>query len=138
MSISAEWTDESQTIFLVTYHPGWTLQEFQRVMQHSRDVSKDLDHPFYAINDISAAPKAPKGQALSILREVAQKSPPMIRFVYIVGPDMFISNLVSVIGKLIPATAKMWRVVPNVETAYALIEADKQALLAERSTSRER
>lgn len=135
MNITTDWADESQTIFLVTYYPGWTLQEFQQVMQQSSDLNKHRDRPFYAINDISAAPKAPKGQAISILRTVAQNSPVMMRFVYIVGPDMFINNLVSVMQRLIPATAKTWRIVPTVEAAYALIEADKKALLAKSKTS---
>jgi hypothetical protein len=136
MNLSADWADESQTIFLVTFQPGWTIDEFEWALQRGRDLSKDLDHPFYGIADMRASPKLPSGHAINQLRAVAQKSPPKIRCVYIVGSDMFITSLLSVMQKIIPATARMWRIVPTMAAAYALIEADKRSRLATRSGSR--
>src|SRR5688572_23380799 len=103
MKISADWADESQTIFLVTFQPGWTLEEFEWALQRGRDLSKDLDHPFYGIADMRAAPKMPSGHAISKLQSVAQKSPPGVRCAYVVGSDMFFTNLLAVMQRLIPA-----------------------------------
>lgn len=136
MKISADWADDEQTIFLVTFQPGWTLDEFEWALQRGRDLSKDLDHPFYGIADMRAAPKLPGGHAINQLRAVAQKSPMQIRCVYIVGSDMFITSLLAMMQKIIPATARMWRIVPTMDAAYTLINADKRSVLARRSAFR--
>jgi hypothetical protein len=136
MTISAEWDDEGQTVLMITFKPGWTLGELEGTLQRGLDLSKDLDHPFYGIGDMRAAPKMPSGHAISQLRSAAQQSPPNIRCLYIVGSDLFFISLLSVMQRIIPMTARMWRVVPTMAAAYALIEADKRSLLAAQAPSR--
>jgi hypothetical protein len=130
MTIHVEWADDARTILVLKYEPGWNWEDVQSSVQRGNELGKDIDHPYYVINDVQAAPQLPNGRAITQLRAATLSNSPMIRYVYITGTNMLATSLVSMMQKLIPALARLWKVVPKIEDAYSLIEADKKTLAA--------
>lgn len=128
MPIQIDWADEARTILVLKYEPGWNWEDVHASVQRGNEMGAGIDHPYYVINDVQAAPQVPNGRAITHLRAATVSNSPMIRFVYITGTNMFAISLLSTMQKLIPALARLWKVVPKIEDAYALIEADKQQL----------
>jgi hypothetical protein len=126
MTIHVEWADEARTIMLLNYQTGWTWTDFRTALERSGELSQDLDHPFYLINDVRSAPKLPDGQAISHFRAAGQNNAPALRYIYIVGTNMFATSLLNMMKKLVPNIANTWKLVLTIEEAYALIEADKK------------
>jgi hypothetical protein len=126
MTIQVGWADDAQTIMLLTYQTGWTWADFRSALQRSGELSQHVHHTFYMVNDVRAASELPEGQAISQFRTAGQNNAPTLRYIYIVGTNMFATSLLNTMKKLVPNIANTWRLVPRIEDAYAQIEADKK------------
>lgn len=125
MAIHFEWKDETQTVVLLRYDSTWTWQEFREAINKVDEAGAVLDHPYYLINDVRVTPSLPNGQAIAHFRAVGATNYVNLRYVYIVGPNMLAASLLNMMKKLVPNIDRTWRVVSNMETAEAMIAADK-------------
>lgn len=125
MGITANWTDNSQTIIRYDFEGHWDWDMFYPVYEQVITMAKSVDHRVDVVLDLRENNTFPKNVIMHI-KNIADKRPKNMGKSILVTENRFALSLFRVARHLNHRIDKYFRIVPTFEEAYAIIERDRQ------------
>jgi hypothetical protein len=95
MSIDLIWDNEARTILRYDYHPGWTLEDFDRAEHRLHGLLAEVPHEIDVIALFLPSSDPPVG-SLSRFKRIQDEMPAQVGVVVVINSSPFVALLLSV------------------------------------------
>lgn len=125
MPIQVRWDDEEKTVLRYIYEGEWAWREWHEVIDQSKQMIHQVDHPVYVVLD-TANGKMPPG-TLSYFNQVSSECNDCVVMVILIGADWFIQRLFNIYSKLRWGKNRRFTVAVTLENANQIVQQHKQS-----------
>jgi hypothetical protein len=133
MPVTTEWYDDTQTILHMRFTEPWTISEMSEAIHAARLNMQDVAHMVDLIFDIGQVQRIPANiiTHFALSREDSHTASNQ-RYVVVVVQNRYISSLVAVSKRMLPAITQKMLMVNTLDEAIEVLrkrlESDSQSL----------
>jgi hypothetical protein len=121
MAIDYCWGDDQKRYFLLTYHKGWTWDDFDRAIDFVAAEGKTVEYSFAVVMDQREAPYPPNPAALGHFLRARDILPPTMGRMIIVGGAGFLRAVANTFDRVVGGTTMPINV-ETLEEGLAVID----------------
>lgn len=101
MYITTQWHDEKETILLVTYTLGWTVEENYSALMNVIQIISEREEPMIVILDYTNSGPTPSG-ILTMRLDPKKIVMDKVLHVYVVGLNRYMEVILNVFKRILP------------------------------------